>query len=132
LPATGGGEAPAAGAGRAAGGASREDEIHVGAAPCFLRKHAACHPHARGHRPRAALFVAITGVTGMTPGEPLLRFMSLHSTLVRDAVFSVGVHRAGMAKACEIGSKEGGIGSLAIVLIHLLNVKFRPAWTVFL
>lgn len=79
-----------------------------------------------------ALFVVITGVVGIALGELLLRFMPLRSALARGALFGVGAHGAGTAKAYDIGSEEGSVASLAMVLAGLLNVLLAPALAVFL
>lgn len=79
-----------------------------------------------------ALFVVITGVAGIALGELLLRFLPLRSTLARGALFGVGAHGAGTAKAYDIGSEEGTIASLAMVLAGLLNVLLAPLLAVLL
>ncbi|QNK00498.1 LrgB family protein [Dyella telluris] len=79
-----------------------------------------------------ALFVVITGVAGIALGELLLRVVPLRSALARGALFGVGAHGAGTAKAYDIGAEEGSVASLAMVLAGLLNVLMAPALAVFL
>lgn len=74
-----------------------------------------------------ALFVVITGVAGIALGECLLRYLPLRSALARGALFGVGAHGAGTAKAYDIGREEGSVASLAMVLAGLLNVMLAPA-----
>ncbi len=73
-----------------------------------------------------ALFVVITGVAGIALGEWLLRYLPLRSALARGALFGVGAHGAGTAKAYEVGKEEGSVASLAMVLAGLLNVMLAP------
>ncbi|WP_202799636.1 LrgB family protein [Rhodanobacter sp. 115] len=77
-----------------------------------------------------ALFVVITGVAGIALGELLLKYLPLRSALARGALFGVGAHGAGTAKAWDVGAEEGTIASLAMVLAGLLNVLAAPgvAW----
>lgn len=74
-----------------------------------------------------ALFVVITGVAGIALGELLLRCLPLRSALARGALFGVGAHGAGTAKAYDVGHEEGSVASLAMVLAGLLNVLMAPA-----
>lgn len=74
-----------------------------------------------------ALFVVITGVAGIALGELLLRCLPLRSALARGALFGVGAHGAGTAKAYDVGTEEGSVASLAMVLAGLLNVLLAPA-----
>ncbi|WP_236585328.1 LrgB family protein [Dyella sp. EPa41] len=74
-----------------------------------------------------ALFVVITGVAGIALGELLLRHLPLRSALARGALFGVGAHGAGTAKAYDVGNEEGSVASLAMVLAGLLNVLLAPA-----
>lgn len=77
-----------------------------------------------------ALFVVITGVAGIALGELLLKYLPVRSALARGALFGVGAHGAGTAKAWEVGNEEGTIASIAMVLAGLLNVLAAPgvAW----
>jgi len=74
-----------------------------------------------------ALFVVITGVAGIALGELLLKYLPLRSALARGTLFGVGAHGAGTAKAYDVGSQEGTVASLAMVLAGLLNVLAAPA-----
>ncbi|WP_430388467.1 LrgB family protein [Dyella sp. 20L07] len=79
-----------------------------------------------------ALFVVITGVAGIALGELLLRCLPLRSALARGALFGVGAHGAGTAKAYDVGMEEGSVASLAMVLAGLLNVLLAPALAILL
>lgn len=74
-----------------------------------------------------AVFVVLTGVFGAVLGEIMLARLPIRSTLARGALFGVGAHGAGTAKAQEIGREEGSIAGLVMVLVGLLNVLAAPA-----
>jgi putative effector of murein hydrolase len=79
-----------------------------------------------------AIFVVLTGVFGAVIGEFLLARMNLRSALARGALFGVGAHGAGTAKAHQIGQVEGAVSGLVMVLVGLLNVLAAPALAHFL
>ncbi|MGZ0654645.1 LrgB family protein [Coraliomargarita sp. W4R53] len=69
-----------------------------------------------------AIFTAITGLFGAAIGETLFYFLPTRSTFARGALFGMGAHGAGVAKAREIGQEEGVVASLIMILAGLLNV----------
>ncbi|TDT99337.1 MULTISPECIES: LrgB family protein [Azorhizobium] len=73
-----------------------------------------------------AVFVIITGVTGAAVGETLLRFMPVRSSLARGAVLGMGAHGAGVAKAHQMGSEEGSIAGLVMILAGCFNLLMAP------
>lgn len=73
-----------------------------------------------------ALFVVVTGVLGAVMGENLLRILPLKSALARGALFGMGAHGAGVAKANQIGAEEGSVAGLVMVLVGLVNVLAAP------
>lgn len=73
-----------------------------------------------------SLFVVLTGVIGATVGEIILRFLPLKSAISRGALFGMGAHGAGVAKAQQIGLEEGSIAGLVMVLVGLANVFSAP------
>lgn len=77
-----------------------------------------------------AVFVVFTGVLGAAIGELMLNVLPLRSTLARGALFGMGAHGAGVARAHELGSEEGSIAGLIMVLVGLFNVLLAPllAW----
>lgn len=78
-----------------------------------------------------AVFVIVTGLLGALIGDALLACARVRSPLVRGAVFGVGAHAIGTARALQIGQREGAIAGLAMVLTGLLNVIVAPlvvAW----
>ncbi|WP_374544503.1 LrgB family protein [Rhodoblastus sp.] len=73
-----------------------------------------------------AIFVVMTGVFGAVIGELLLARLPLRSALARGALFGMGAHGAGTAKAHQIGRAEGAVSGLVMVLVGLLNVLAAP------
>jgi len=73
-----------------------------------------------------AVFVVITGVLGAAVGEGLLSCLPLQSVLAQGALFGMGAHGAGTAKAHQIDSEIGAIAGLVMVLVGLFNVLAAP------
>ncbi len=73
-----------------------------------------------------AVFVVFTGVFGAALGELMLYWLPLRSRLARGALFGMGAHGAGVAKAHLIGREEGSIAGLVMVMVGLLNVLAAP------
>jgi len=77
-----------------------------------------------------AVFVVLTGVLGTVVGDLMLTRVRLASALARGALFGVGAHAAGTARAHQVGPTEGAVAGLVMVLTGLLNVLAVPllAW----
>lgn len=73
-----------------------------------------------------AVFVMFTGVLGAMFGGVLLRVLPLRTPLARGALFGVGAHGAGVSRAQEVGSEEGSVAGLVMVLTGLLNLFAGP------
>ncbi|ROR26507.1 putative murein hydrolase (TIGR00659 family) [Comamonas sp. BIGb0124] len=73
-----------------------------------------------------AAFVIVTGVCGAAMGSGLLRYLRLRSGIARGALFGMGAHAAGVARAREIGEQEGTVAGLVMVLAGLLNLALMP------
>ncbi len=73
-----------------------------------------------------AVFVVFTGVFGAALGEAVLYCLPLRSVLARGALFGMGAHGAGVAKAHQIGREEGSIAGLVMVMVGLVNVLAAP------
>jgi predicted murein hydrolase (TIGR00659 family) len=73
-----------------------------------------------------AVFVVITGVLGAALGEILVNSLPLRSAMARGALFGMGAHGAGTAKAHQIDGEIGAIAGLVMVLVGLLNVLAAP------
>lgn len=79
-----------------------------------------------------AIFVVITGICGATLGSVLLRVLPIRSPLARGALFGMGAHGAGVARAHQIGREEGSVAGLVMVLVGLVNVLAAPALAILL
>ena len=73
-----------------------------------------------------AVFVVITGVAGAVIGDMVLARIPLASALARGALFGIGAHGAGTARAHQIGETEGAVAGLVMVLVGVLNVLAAP------
>jgi putative effector of murein hydrolase len=73
-----------------------------------------------------AAFVLLTGLLGATLGEVLLWCLPLQSVLARGALFGMGAHAIGAAKAHQLDREIGSIAGLVMVLAGLLNVLAAP------
>ena len=74
----------------------------------------------------AATCVAITGICGAAVGDVLMKWLPIQSSFARGALFGMGAHGAGVAKAREVGTEEGSIAGLVMVLAGLANVTVAP------
>nr|WP_298436332.1 LrgB family protein [Geobacter sp.] len=59
-------------------------------------------------------------------GEGLLACLPLRSAVARGALFGMGAHGAGTAKAHQIDGEIGAIAGLVMVLVGLINVLTSP------
>jgi predicted murein hydrolase (TIGR00659 family) len=73
-----------------------------------------------------AVFVIATGLLGGMFGEVLLARLPIRSALARGALFGMGAHGVGTAKAHQIGREEGSIAGLVMVLVGMFNVLLAP------
>lgn len=69
-----------------------------------------------------ATFTAITGLFGAAVGDLLLTLLPLRSAFARGALFGMGAHGAGVARARQIGQEEGAIAGLIMILAGLVTV----------
>ena len=73
-----------------------------------------------------AVFVIITGIVGAIVGEGLLVWLPLRTTLAKGALFGMGAHAVGTAKALGRGREEGSIAGIVMILVGVLNVLAAP------
>lgn len=80
------------------------------------------------HAPKqlTAIFVIATGLCGMLLGELVLAVMPLRTRLARGALFGAAAHGVGTAKAREIGSEEGVVASLTMMIAGVVMVLIAP------
>lgn len=69
-----------------------------------------------------AVFTALTGLFGAAIGEILLNCLPVRSVFARGALFGMGAHGAGVAKAAELGAEEGVVASLIMIFSGLFTV----------
>ena len=74
----------------------------------------------------AAVCVVVTGLLGAAVGESMLIWLPLRSALARGALFGMGAHAVGMAKAREIGDVEGSVAGLTMILAGVASVLAAP------
>ena len=79
-----------------------------------------------------AMFVILTGLCGASLGQALHRWLPLRYSLARGALFGMGAHGVGVATASRIGSEEGSIASLVMIMAGLFNVLAAPILALFL
>lgn len=73
-----------------------------------------------------ATCVVVTGLFGAAAGEVLLKLLPLSSPFARGALFGMGAHGAGVAKARQVGREEGMVAGLVMVLAGLASVALAP------
>jgi len=78
-------------------------------------------------RDLTALFVIATGICGMLFGEIVLALVPLRTRLARGALFGAAAHGVGTAKARELGSEEGVVASLTMMIAGVVMVLLAPA-----
>ncbi|MFD2753476.1 LrgB family protein [Comamonas terrae] len=75
----------------------------------------------------AALFVLMTGVSGMLMGETVLRLLPrVRSKLAAGSLFGAAAHGAGVAKARQAGEVQAVVASLVMMIAGALNVLIAP------
>jgi predicted murein hydrolase (TIGR00659 family) len=76
-----------------------------------------------------AVFVILTGMTGILIGPLLIRAVGIRSAFAKGALMGMGAHGIGTSKAFEFGPAEGTISSLSMVMAALMGVFLTP-WIV--
>lgn len=79
-----------------------------------------------GQADLTALFVVITGVIGMAVGESILALLAIRSHLGKGASLGASSHGAGTAKAYQIGSSEGVVASMVMMIAGVVTVLIAP------
>lgn len=73
-----------------------------------------------------AVFVILTGVTGMIIGPLVLRWLPIKQKISQGMLLGMGAHGAGASKAYEIGPTEGAIASLTMIVAGLVTIVLAP------
>ncbi|RYL92362.1 LrgB family protein [Sporolactobacillus sp. THM7-4] len=76
-----------------------------------------------------AIFVIVTGISGLIIGPAIIRYLHIKEKLARGLLLGMGAHGAGTSKALEFGSEEGAAASLAMVLAAIFTLVFAPILT---
>lgn len=76
----------------------------------------------------AATCVVVTGLFGASLGELLLVWLPFRSAFARGALFGMGAHTVGTAKAREMGDVEGSVAGLVMVMAGILSVLAAPVF----
>lgn len=79
-----------------------------------------------GNSDLTSVFVVLTGILGVLVAEGLLNFLPFRTKMARGMMLGMGAHGMGTAKAQEVGSTEGAIAGLAMVLTGVMNVLLAP------
>ncbi|MFC7442538.1 LrgB family protein [Laceyella putida] len=69
-----------------------------------------------GNPSLTAVFVMITGLSGVVLGPLLIRLLSLKSPIAKGLLMGMGAHGTGTSKAFELGELEGTFSSLAMII----------------
>ncbi|MGX4587194.1 LrgB family protein [Paenibacillus chitinolyticus] len=69
-----------------------------------------------------AVFVVVTGICGSVIGPLVIRSLRIRSGISRGLLLGMGAHGAGTSKAHELGSEEGAIASVAMILAALFSL----------
>jgi predicted murein hydrolase (TIGR00659 family) len=69
-----------------------------------------------GNPSLTAVFVMITGLSGVVLGPLLIRLLSLKSPIAKGLLMGMGAHGTGTSKAFELGELEGTFSSLGMII----------------
>jgi predicted murein hydrolase (TIGR00659 family) len=73
-----------------------------------------------------AVLVIVTGLVGAAIGELLLAWLPREAALARGTAYGMAAHGVGVARAHELGAREGAVAGLVMVLAGALNVLLMP------
>jgi predicted murein hydrolase (TIGR00659 family) len=73
-----------------------------------------------------ASFVILTGIVGIVTGPFILRWLPIHHQVSKGMLLGMGAHGAGTAQAYEIGSIEGAVASLTMIVAGLITIMLAP------
>jgi predicted murein hydrolase (TIGR00659 family) len=75
-----------------------------------------------GNPSLTAVFVMITGLSGVVFGPLLIRLLSLKTPIAKGLLMGMGAHGTGTSKAFELGELEGTFSSLAMIIAALITL----------
>lgn len=73
-----------------------------------------------------AIFVILTGITGLVIGPLVISILPIKNKISQGVLLGTGAHGAGTSKAFEMGSVEGTIASLAMILAAVVTIFLAP------
>ncbi len=73
-----------------------------------------------------AVFVIITGVFWCHGSHLIIRFCRIESSVAKGALFGMGCHGLGTARAFELGQMEGTCASLSMVTASFMTLALAP------
>ncbi|WP_067620930.1 LrgB family protein [Alicyclobacillus acidiphilus] len=73
-----------------------------------------------------AVFVIITGLSGVILGPLIIRVCRIQSSVAKGTLFGMGCHGLGTARAFEIGQMEGTCASLSMVTAAFITLALAP------
>ncbi|WNQ08869.1 LrgB family protein [Paenibacillus aurantius] len=73
-----------------------------------------------------AVFVILTGLSGMILGPYMVRLLRIRSEVSRGVLFGTSSHNAGTSKAFESGSAAGSIASISMILTAFFTLLLAP------
>lgn len=76
--------------------------------------------------------IIITGVLGNIFAEKFLKLLRIHEPMAKGVAIGSSSHAIGTAKAMEMGSVEGAVSSLSIVVCGVLTVIGASVFALFL
>ncbi|MFT8364159.1 MAG: LrgB family protein [Sporolactobacillus sp.] len=76
-----------------------------------------------------AIFVIVTGLSGLILGPLVIKYLRIKEKLARGLLLGMGAHGAGTSKALEFGTEEGAAASLAMVLAAIFTLIAAPILT---
>lgn len=73
-----------------------------------------------------AIFVIITGISGIIVGPLLIRYLRIQEKLAKGLLMGMGAHGTGTSKALEFGQEEAAAASLAMVIAAIFTLAVAP------
>ena len=85
-----------------------------------------------GFVPVTVVCIVVTGVLGNVIAEELFRMIHIDEPIAKGIATGTASHVIGTAKAMEMGSVEGAMSSLSIIVAGLMTVIGASVFSVFL
>jgi putative effector of murein hydrolase len=79
-----------------------------------------------------AACVVFTGLFGASMGQLMLEWLPVRSAFARGALFGMGAHAVGTAKARDLGELEGSVAGLVMILAGVTSMLAAPVLAIWL